>query len=436
MMDHAHATPADAPSRARPGSAAVALAVFAGCPFVMALGPKLFTGASVVAVLALIAARLMVAPRPRPAWPSAPSLMLFGLLAWAGLSLLWSPVPERSAHLWSVLAMVGAVAIAGLEASRQPPSPAARAVLFKVLLFVVCLVLCVYCANYLTDMSVYWAFYDLGWQDKIPFEHTLNRGLSFLALVAWPLLAWLLACRAWMMLAALLGGLILTLMLGSSAAAMAAFVCGAGAAALGALLSPAAIRWGLRTLALVAALAGPWLLTQGPAQHREGFHEAPSSVLARLEILALYADPLAARPVLGWGIGSATEAPLTPIAPELYVGSVALQEGTPPAGAFFHIDPASMAVHPHNNFVEIWLELGVVGVLLVAGLAWWTAGRIGHLPGRLDRAAASGAFVGIMLIACSAYGVWQEDWLGHILFIAVLARLGLPHGSARPAAQG
>lgn len=434
MMDHDHATPAD-PCRARLPSDALALAVFAGCPLVMVLGPKLFTGAAVIAVLALIAARLMVVPRPRPAWPSAPSLMLLGLLAWAGLSLLWSPVFERSAHLWSVLAMVGAVAIGGLEASRRPPSPAARAVVFKVLLFVVCLVLCVYCANYLTDMPLYWAFYDAGWQDKIPFEHTLNRGLSFLTLLAWPLLAWLLACRAWIMLAVLLGGLIVTLMLGSSAAAMAAFVCGAGAAALGAVLSPAAIRWGLRILALVAALAGPWLLTQGVAQHREGFHGAESSVLARLEILALYADPLAARPVLGWGIGTATEVPLTPIAPELYVGPPALQEGTPPAGAFFHIDPASMTVHPHNNFVEIWLELGVVGVLLAAGLAWWTAGRIGQLPGRLDRAAASGVFVGIILIASSAYGIWQEDWLGHILFIAVLARLGLPHGAGRSAAQ-
>ncbi len=399
-------------------------------PLAFAFGPKLFAGAMVAAVPALVAARLLNGPWPVPRWPDPSSLVVLGLLAWAALSMAWSPWPERSLVTWQALALVAAVAVAGLEAGRWTPSPAARLALFSTVLGVVFFIMSVYVANYLTGMPLYWMFYDIGALDKIPFTSILNRGLTFLVLVAWPLIAWLAGCRAWGVLAGLLAGLATTLLLGASNAALMALAVGIVGAALGAVLRPRTLCWGLRGLALLAALAGPWLLTHGLAQHREGFRETPHSVLARLEILALYAYPLGERPVLGWGIGTATEVPRTPTAPKAYVGHEGLKGGPLPADAYIRVDPATMAVHPHNNFIELWLDLGVVGVALPLVLAWWSAGRVARLDRREDRASAAGAFAGVIVVAATAYGVWQEDWLAQIVFVALLFRLGPPGARA------
>jgi O-antigen ligase len=69
-------------------------------------------------------------------------------------------------------------------------------------------------------------------------------------------------------------------------------------------------------------------------------------------------------------------------------------------------------LHPHNGALQIWLELGIVGVFAVA--AFWVLVFL-----RLSRKERDPAVV-VAAASCTAYlvfgsvsfGVWQEWWLG------------------------
>jgi O-antigen ligase len=75
--------------------------------------------------------------------------------------------------------------------------------------------------------------------------------------------------------------------------------------------------------------------------------------------------------------------------------------------------------HAHNNFVQVWLELGAPGALaaLVACLA--LAQGLARLPGALFPQACALLAAGA-LVALVSHGLWQAWWWS-ALFIAVIA---------------
>ena len=70
-----------------------------------------------------------------------------------------------------------------------------------------------------------------------------------------------------------------------------------------------------------------------------------------------------------------------------------------------------MPLHPHNLALQIWLELGFPGVVLL--------GILLLLPLRLTRAGfdreasaiACGQFAAAFIISSFSYGAWQSWWL-------------------------
>jgi len=74
-------------------------------------------------------------------------------------------------------------------------------------------------------------------------------------------------------------------------------------------------------------------------------------------------------------------------------------------------EPAALSVipnHPHNVFLQIWLELGVPGVVAVAAFIWY--GLAALLRARLSKAvgaAAVGAFVAILVSVMVEGSLWQ-----------------------------
>ena len=76
---------------------------------------------------------------------------------------------------------------------------------------------------------------------------------------------------------------------------------------------------------------------------------------------------------------------------------------------------------PHNALLQAWLELGVVGAVILAGLFATVLLAIArYVPGRLERAAAYATFTAAFLTAQLSFGIWQGWWISTLALVAVL----------------
>jgi len=91
-----------------------------------------------------------------------------------------------------------------------------------------------------------------------------------------------------------------------------------------------------------------------------------------------------------------------------------------------HIDRAYRRMlrigHPHNAFLQVWVELGAVGALFLSALVLWVLSCLSAVPADIRR-------VGLMtLMAASAiglvsHGAWQGWWIAAIGLAAALLTL-------------
>jgi len=140
------------------------------------------------------------------------------------------------------------------------------------------------------------------------------------------------------------------------------------------------------------------------------------SIQHRLVVLRFTADKIAERPWLGWGARSARDIPDG----ELTVADYAwtLDGAWPKLG----MHPSSvmervMPLHPHNAFLQLRLELGLVGAglfLLAVATALWTAAR----QPRPIAAALLGTVAGASALWGLGFGLWQS-WLIAALMLAL-----------------
>ncbi|HEY1799198.1 MAG TPA: O-antigen ligase family protein [Stellaceae bacterium] len=139
----------------------------------------------------------------------------------------------------------------------------------------------------------------------------------------------------------------------------------------------------------------------------------------RLLIWSFVGDHIAEYPFLGWGLDSSRAIP---------GGGIVIR---PPGETW-------LPLHPHNAALQVWLELGAVGVLpcvALLALLWYRVA--GAAWPRLYGAAAAGSLAAALTVGFLSYGVWQEWWLGTLalaLFaVLVLGRVATPPPPATPA---
>lgn len=84
--------------------------------------------------------------------------------------------------------------------------------------------------------------------------------------------------------------------------------------------------------------------------------------------------------------------------------------------------PSAQILHPHNFALQIWIELGALGVVfagaLFAALMNWMA--------KQDPCAARlcvASFMVCVSVVSTGYGMWQGWWLGAMIFVAALCVL-------------
>jgi len=84
--------------------------------------------------------------------------------------------------------------------------------------------------------------------------------------------------------------------------------------------------------------------------------------------------------------------------------------------------PSPEILHPHNLFVQIWIEFGLLGAVLLCGF-------LGDILSRIARLAPEPAriflptFLAILSVGTTGYGLWQGWWLGTFMWAAAVLML-------------
>jgi O-antigen ligase len=236
--------------------------------------------------------------------------------------------------------------------------------------------------------------------------NTVGRGTTILAVLVWPVfaLAWTRFQSKSVPVAFLIGSFVATYLLPVDAA-FAALI--AGTVAFLAVL--AARRAALVVLFSIFALgiaAGPWLSLTilNPGTLAKIGIEVPENREHRLLIWHFVSSNVAEKPIIGHGFGAARE--IGRSEQRRYDALQARQ------AAHLSIHEMRLPLHPHNIPLQIWLELGAVGILLYLGILFGIGRRLWHstAPPVWIAAAAAGT-VAYLSVSFLSFGAWQNWWV-------------------------
>ncbi len=322
---------------------------------------------------------------------------LLALAAWGATSALWSIVPETSLVRTFRLTMVlvlGAVLTA--RGACFPPEKRNRIGLFFALGFLAGLALLA--SEVLSDHLVRRLIHSLFGGSPPDLPNIYNRAATVAAVLVWPAGV---ALWRWRGRFAGLGTLAATGVLLArleSGAAVLAWATGIIFALIG-YFRPRCARIILATGILVTLLvmpAAPRLLSS--ANPPWGLFSI--SAKHRLEIWRFTTEAIIARPLLGWGLEAARAIP----------GGERRIVLTDEQGN--QIEAEALPLHPHSAPLQVRLELGIVGIALLAAFAIAVLARAPRLwRNRLDFGAGLGLTASIFVISGLSYGAWQTWWL-------------------------
>jgi O-antigen ligase len=132
------------------------------------------------------------------------------------------------------------------------------------------------------------------------------------------------------------------------------------------------------------------------------------SACHRIEIWHFAATKSLERPLFGHGLNSSRFVP---------------NDGA--VSAFQPLGSSVITLHPHDAFLQVWLELGAVGVILAGTLLLSLLGALRQWPGSPARFALA-AYTGGIVVAALAFGIWQTWWMATLGFgiVACAALVG------------
>lgn len=328
-------------------------------------------------------------------------------LVWALMTSLWSPNPLRSVKVWlslSALLAIGAVLtrIASSLTNEQRGRVSDALIIGGGLTFLALL------SEFLDGgmvTKVLQGYSGMNTDDHMP---SLNRGGAILAVLAWPIVGALeKQGRRRLGVAAFILILILVALSRTKAPSLAL------ALSAGVFL---AVTWrqqaslvGVATFLAVAVLGLPSFL--GLALEPESVRLQLSEISATWEhrtIMWQFAiDRINEAPVFGWGLDASR-----------------FMEGAhePVEGFYGKIFTETMPLHPHNAFLQVWLELGAFGAMTVAAV-------LAAIPFLIRRATetkqACAMFMAtlttFLIVGQFSFGAWQNWWLATAVLATVFS---------------
>lgn len=372
-----------------------ALVLFAALPIIMALANR--SSAAVITVAGALAFAAYLARGGRLAdLVPAPSLACAAALAfvgWAVTSVLWSHDPRTSLF---ALAEAGLPFIGGLLLLLTLPRYLPRwfVRLAALSLAAACLIIIAELSIGLSSRQM------LGLRAQ---TYIFNRPVMMTLMLFFPIavqmerLGWRGSALA---LAALL---VVTIERATSGAAMLglvlalpAFIIAAWSRQMGLALASVALAGSLLLAPMkgdiLDAVMPPWLI-----ERLESVHAAD-----RIEIWQDFAAIVHQRPVTGAGFGTSPKMAEAP-----FVADIPSDRGRLLA-----------AGHPHDGFLQIWVELGLVGAILAALNAYCILRAVARRDDRM-LAACVASIVASATVVSVFHGAWQGWWIGALMATAV-----------------
>jgi O-antigen ligase len=359
--------------------------------------------------------------------PGAPTIHLLLLLLYALLSATWAIRPDIAA-VKTLVAMAMAVGTATIVALiRRETRPnllhMGEGVCIGLLIGLVYLLV-----ELLSDQSIKLAIYRavgvrpddvtpifFTWSDgklvKISTDD-LSRNMSSAALLIWPAL--MMIAAMWnpprSTIYCLVFGVLAWLVVGLSwhESSKLALVVGLAAFVLAQLSLP----WTRRLAVLVWFGACLAILPAALLAHRMDLHHASwlqQTARHRLVIWNFTAEKLLESPLVGIGASST------------YILGPQLESANPPPpDAGLH---ETLSTHSHNIYLQTWLELGLIGAILLTLFGLSILRAIGLLGARLQPYAYA-TFASAVAMGSSSYGVWQVWYMALFAFCAVTFSIG------------
>ena len=245
-----------------------------------------------------------------------------------------------------------------------------------------------------------------------PTPVMLNRAATVLALMIWPA-----AYALYRFGGAVLGIAFLVLafaaltLLENTTAFLAAFV--GFAAGIAAIAMPVTVRRVAIGGSIVGVLAAPLVVSTLAGMESLHLQIKPSAV-HRLMIWQFTVDRIDERPWLGWGLETARELP----GGDRDV-TFKTREG--------EWTRQALPLHTHNAALQLRVELGILGPVLLALLIGGVGLALGRVESRIAHSTRLAFLVSALAVAMASYGVWQFWWLAALaVSLAALVGVGLP----------
>jgi exopolysaccharide production protein ExoQ len=375
-------------------------------------------GTTIILFATLISITIYLYHYPRT-W-SVPSLFFIVILGlfviWAMITSLWSIEPLDSVVRSLKVALVFAAGLVLIGATKQVSSEEIRSFRWMLMVAVAVgsLVLLGEVASQMAGLRFLRALTGNALPDP-NFLPVFNRAATVLALLVWPVL---ILCfrhnRLFHGGILFVGAFIVLWQLYSSAAILAVF---AGLAIFTlALISRSSAR-----LLLIAGISGVIAFTPVfPRTVLEPDHIMaqaawlPLSAHHRLRIWAFTSDAIMKRPITGWGMDTARS--LSGGKSKVIIKRPPPQKESDVAGRRLASEPPlvgeQLPLHPHNAVLQLWLELGIVGVVLgVFLLVRMIVCALQLSSDKRETAAVLGYIATAFVISYFSYGIWQTWWL-------------------------
>nr|WP_041816830.1 O-antigen ligase [Rickettsia akari] len=141
-------------------------------------------------------------------------------------------------------------------------------------------------------------------------------------------------------------------------------------------------------------LSKKYLATQPSAAHR-------------LFIWHFVANKIIEKPILGYGFASSKH---------IKVNNSAMINHN---GEKWHPLP----LHPHNNILQITLELGTIGLILFLCLVYKYLKQISNIENNNFKAISYACFINYYIIGMISYNIWQIWWISSGILVPVLMKL-------------
>lgn len=385
---------------------------------------------AIVATVCLVVQYLTVRHRPRP--PVRLAVALLAFIAYAGLTAAWSITPVRT--LEAVPPIIGILLAATIViATAAGLDEHTRAWVQRRIVIggAVGLILIVF--EVLSDGLLTRTARRIVGSPVPPASDTilgLNSAISIAAIFGW---AWVMALRQRHSRIAAYGGaaaVVAVLILAKSDTPLTAYMIGAATYLL-ARWWPMSAPKVIAAILIVGALAAPLIpaVLPNPLTESRKISFLSNSALHRILIWKTAAERIQERPLLGYGFDTSRA-----LYPQSARVPVIMRADDPPRAYDLNFEP--IPLHPHNMMLQVWLETGLVGAILVLGALLAVVAAVAQSRWQVpERAVCYGFFATALFIALISFGAWQAWWLSGLWLAAALmvASLGRRHAADEPA---